>query len=1202
MKRSLTILCIALCLVLGLISRGQSAPEKPKDLAVGPRPLLLRYANLPAFPGLDASAVTQAIQAQAAGKNFTHVIVQRDTIPNAELWETWRGQGITYSAYLGDRAWIIRVTLPNGDVRRRLDQAMTLLGAHSLTAMKPAYKTSPQLRLGETPLRSSDNEGNVKVIVSFFPGTPQSTIDALAKQYQRGQNEIDPLLNLTVGWWVAPGDIARIAEEEEVHFIEEGPFLDEPVMDIARANTGVDTAQGINVSVTPPTFGGWSGKGVRMSNSEGMDVNHDDFWSHNSAGARTTPRWLSCTGGDEHATMTAGIMLGNGWQSAAAGGPKYGYRGVAPQAIFSCPSDADVQNYSFVDTYGEYGGSTASYDDGVRKGRIRVAAVANQGITSQYGTEKGYYSVYRPSKNEIVVANFNPIGFEWNQSSTGPTRDGRLKPDISAPGASGIMSRSITGPIRLDIDWIQLARDTGTITWSFDNTGTNWHGGWGQDPWWSLRHMDTPVQAVEGGTVKMLRTFIHLPPYGTGWEKSPLIGSYTQPDGSSLLNINGAPNDKLIMNYRLSAIPPRGTEAFELTWSPKFNDYYGYKTPVIFRVIADGKWHTVTIPVGKYTEWNSLQGIQALYVRYDGAPMWRPALGNQYGPAGGSSASSPFLAGVVALLLDQVHTRFNMTFGDRTTKSPFWYGAPSTGQPLPSTFKAILAHTARDLAYVPIPFEQVNPDTNAVTTFHRGPDLVSGYGMVNAAEAVRLVAAHSGSSPYIVEREFTSSTPHTYTITVAPETRLPLKVTLAWDDPPASPTSNEVTSKLINNLDVQLTAPDGKVYYPWSIDLPYVPTDPSQYPGAIEPEPITAASIHPARRDIPNIRDNLEQAVVEFPQAGTWRVTVSPTSMGAPFPQKYSLILGMPAALPSHLSGGKVVFVSNRVTPQQLFIKDVDSSLPPVQITRDAYAVRHPAWSRDGKYIVYLTASPNLQGDVIKIIDAQGVVKGIYSAKQVIGLAYLGYPKWSPDGRRIVVTAFDEWNARSLKTLDFATPYNWLNYSVSLLIPPGYTSASLNPAEGSFSRDGQTVYFEADGDQFAAGLFSVPASGGTPVRLYGDGTPIRRAYASSISDDGNYLLFNSEMWKEGTPGFIDEELMELDIKAGTLTQMSREPGNQYGSFAINEKAYEYVVQSSQTPTGNIDIFLEENGVRVRLDINDPGNIYSDFMPQWWKPQ
>jgi len=167
-------------------------------------------------------------------------------------------------------------------------------------------------------------------------------------------------------------------------------------------------------------------------------------------------------------------------------------------------------------------------------------------------------------------------------------------------------------------------------------------------------------------------------------------------------------------------------------------------------------------------------------------------------------------------------------------------------------------------------------------------------------------------------------------------------------------------------------------------------------------------------------------------------------------------------------------------------------------------------------------------------------------------------------------------------------------------MPPGTAPGDLDATDAVYSSDGSTVYFHADNNVFTGALFQIPAIGGTPIRMYGDAEPTRRGYNVSLAPDGKRIIFNSEMWKEGNPIYLDEEIIELDLMTGVLSQLTREPGNQYGWFAINGQDGEFVVQSNTSPSGTNDIFLQQNGLRVTLYIADPTNAYNDDHPKWWK--
>jgi PKD repeat protein/streptogramin lyase len=198
--------------------------------------------------------------------------------------------------------------------------------------------------------------------------------------------------------------------------------------------------------------------------------------------------------------------------------------------------------------------------------------------------------------------------------------------------------------------------------------------------------------------------------------------------------------------------------------------------------------------------------------------------GDIYGGHGwcGTSMAAPTVSGITALMIEQFRTAFS-------------------ADPLPSTVKGTLIHTARDLE---------NP----------GPDYKTGFGVIDAKSAVDIIkdrALFEGAINNTGEI-------NTYTIEV-PQGITELKVTLAWDDAPGSPNS---ASELINDLDLVLVSPQGAQYLPWKLD----PANPAA--------PATTGPDHV---------NNVEQVFVASPAAGTWTVRVTGTAVPHPA-QSYSLV------------------------------------------------------------------------------------------------------------------------------------------------------------------------------------------------------------------------------------------------------------------------------------------------------------------------
>lgn len=153
-----------------------------------------------------------------------------------------------------------------------------------------------------------------------------------------------------------------------------------------------------------------------------------------------------------HGTTVAGILGGNGSFS-----PEYKYRGVAPKVHFYSSSMdyykqiGHVVNHSHIDVNkcGWYEITNYNVDKNIFNNwktftddgdtltkTVVVGAGNNGGDTTQYGHQIGYHSILSNSKNAITVGNYSALtGIRFSKSSMGPTWDGRIKPDVMAPGA-----------------------------------------------------------------------------------------------------------------------------------------------------------------------------------------------------------------------------------------------------------------------------------------------------------------------------------------------------------------------------------------------------------------------------------------------------------------------------------------------------------------------------------------------------------------------------------------------------------------------------------------------------------------------------------------------------------------------------------------------------------------------------------------------
>lgn len=208
---------------------------------------------------------------------------------------------------------------------------------------------------------------------------------------------------------------------------------------------------------------------------------------------------------------------------------------------------------------------------------------------------------------------------------------------------------------------------------------------------------------------------------------------------------------------------------------------------------------------------------------------------------GGTSMSTPTTTGTVAVLIQHYSQRYG-----------------TTATPSADIMKALLTNTATDIG-------------------RPGPDYQFGFGRLDALLAAQTIDA---GPVRIVTDAIDNGDTDEYLIPVPAATPL-LRVTLNWIDPPgsASTSDDQGTADLINNLDLELVAPNNAVSFPFS------------GPGrGNETANSTATG--------PNTRDTVEQGVVNNPAQGFWRVRVKGTGVPSG-PQNYALVSNLSFSLPS---------------------------------------------------------------------------------------------------------------------------------------------------------------------------------------------------------------------------------------------------------------------------------------------------------------